>query len=443
MADYKDNSNDRLEKLLAEYKKNNTIEKLTELAEELRVSKVHLPCKTEDDNRIAAMMMKMQDGNVFIPVYTSKWHLNGKLQSGSKVAVIPYTEVNKIAVTESKVDKLNGIIVNPGDSNIILNMNFINKMFLTEEASQKKGEKIALDFTNPLPQLDNTGLEDQMESFASEQDNSIKQNILNGILNTLRDSQVVIPLGINKAGKNAPLVMTNNNTGDKFMPVYTNAAFAAKRHQECKIGVYPFDKANEIALSMKTEVDGMCVISEKVTVNLKTRLLENVKEVNDKIRAQKEGAANAKAQVNKALEEQVKFTMVTVPGILEKRGQKFIDALLERRAAYIDELYENAYYDIRMYPYVEEEFAVTAITAAPTVDAIEVEYPKKGSGVGAALRAYIIWDSEKQQGRYFAITKSADDALMIMEVSEGTQTCHGISAIETNEMSRVLDIVGI
>ena len=95
-----------------------------------------------------------------------------------------------------------------------------------------------------------------------------------------------------------------------------------------------------------------------------------------------------------------------------------------------------------MYPFVEEEFT-TAITAAPGVDAIEIEFPRKGNGVGAAVRAYIIWNNETQKGRYFGITRNADDVLMIMEVSEGKQTNHGITAIETNELSRILDIVGI
>ena len=128
MTDYKANSNDRLEKLLAEYKKNNSIEKLTEMAEELRVSNVHLPCRTDDQGRVAAMILKMKDGKCFIPVYSSRWHLNGKMKPGTKVAVMPYMEANAIAAKEAVNSRLDGIIINPQDTNIVLSINFINKM---------------------------------------------------------------------------------------------------------------------------------------------------------------------------------------------------------------------------------------------------------------------------------------------------------------------------
>ncbi len=436
MSDYKANSSDRLEKLLAEYKKNNSIEKLTEMAEELRVSNVHLPCRTDDQGRVAAMILKMKDGKCFIPVYSSKWHLNGKMKPGTKVAVVPYLEANAIAAKEAVNSRLDGIIINPQDTNIVLSINFINKMQFTAMESQRTGKVIPLDFKAPPAAPDNSAIEEQMDRFAQEKDAQAKQVLLNDILNKLRNAVMAVPLGINKDGKNAPLIMANNNTGEKYMPVYTNAAFAAKRHADCRIGMFAFDSANDLALSMGETVDGMCIMSERITVNLKRKLLENVKEVNSKIKGQQVPKTSAGAQ-------QLKFTMDTLPGLMERRGQKFIDALLERREAYIDELYENAYFDIRHYPYVREEFTVTAILAKPGIDAIEIEFPHKGNITGSALRAYIVWDNEKQNGRYFGICKNPDDALMIMEVKEGKQTCHGITAIETNEMSRILDICGV
>ena len=447
MADYNDHSNDRLEKLLAEYKKDNNVNKLTELAEELRKSQVHLPCKADENNRIAAMIIRMKDGKSFIPIYTSKWHLNGKMQSGQRVAVIPYNEVNKIAANEARINKLDGIILNPQDTNIVLNMNFVTKMLTAQEEQERTGQPVALDFSKAPNETDNTKIEEKMSMFAAEADTKARQQILNDILNLLRTSTVALPLGVNVQGKNAPLVMTNNATGDKFVPVYTDPKFAAKRHEGCKVAIFPFDQANGIALGMSKagEIGGMSIISEKVTVNLKTKLLENVKEVNDKLRNNSgTGAAQSgSAKIEPAKAEQIKFTMITMPGLLEKRGKKFIESLIERKAAYVDELYENAYFDIRQYPYVEEEFTVTAITADATHDVICIEYPAKDGSAGSAVRAYIVWDNENDQGRYFGLCKNADDALMIVEVSEGKQTVHGISAIESNEVSRIMSICGL
>lgn len=435
MSDYKANSNDRLEKLLAEYKKNNSIEKLTELAEELRVSNIHMPCRTDDQGRVAAMILKMKDGKCFMPVYSSKWHLNGKLKTGTKVAVIPYVEANAIAAKEAVRAHLDGIIINPQDANIVLSMHFVNKMQYAETESQRTGKTVPLDLTSPAPGPDNTRIDEIMDRFAAEKDPQAKQAFLNDLLNALRGAVLAVPVGVNDSGKNAPLIMVNNNTGEKYMPVYTSAPFAAKRHEGCKVAMLEFDGANDLALTMGKDVDGMCIISEKVTVNLKTKLLESVRETNKKIREQKARIPHPP--------EQLKFTMETVPSLMEKRGQAFIDQVLDRKEAYIDELYENAYSDIRSYPYVREEFTVTAINAAPGKVAIEIEYPAKGNCVGSAIRAYIIWDEEENIGRYFGICKNPDDALMIMEVKEGKQTCHGITAIETNEMSRILDICGL
>lgn len=435
MSDYKANSSDRLEKLLAEYKKNNSIEKLTELAEELRISNIHMPCRSDGNGRIAAMIIKMKDGKAFIPIYSSKWHLNGKLNPGTKVAVLPYLEANAIAAKEAVRNHLDGIIINPQDSNIILSMNFINHVNVTAIESQRTGKKIPLDFSSPAPGPDNSKIDEIMERFAAEKDIPAKQVILNDLLNALRGSILAVPVGVNDNGKNAPLIMTNNNTGEKYMPVYTSAPFAAKRHEGCKVAMMEFDGANDLTLTMGSEVDGMCIISGKVTVNLKTKLLENVRDTNIKIREQKRAPVLPP--------EQLKFTMETVPGLMEKRGQAFIDQLLDRKEAYLDELYENAYSNVRKYPYVREEFTVTAINAAPGKVAIEIEYPTKGNCVGSAIRAYIIWDEEEHRGRYFGVCRNADDALMIMEVSEEGQTCHGITAIETNEMSRILDICGL
>ena len=446
MADLKDLSNEKLEELLKEYKENNSLEKLTELAEELRISQVHMPCKKNGNNGVASMIIKGQDGKMLIPIFTSKNRVDGKVPNGTEIAIVPFTEVNRIAANEIETKHLDGIIINPSYESIIFNVNFIMKFHITEQESKKKGVKIPLDFTKAAPPVDNKELEIKMEEFVKEEDKDKKNLLFNQILNELRISRLIMPLGVNDKGGNSPLISNNKDTGEKMMITYTDPEFAAKRHENARFGAYEFGKAIEVALKIKKEVDGMCIITEKVTINLKTPLLEKIKDANEQAKKQQVGAqtsAPINNQVNPLISEQVKFTMETLPKLLEKRGQKLVTGLVELREEYINELYENAFYKVEEYPYTEADFTVTAITAAENTDAIEIEFPKKAAGSGSALRVYIIWNSETANGRYFAIVKNDEGPCSIIEINNDQRKDHGVSEIETNEMSTIFDIAEI
>lgn len=457
--------NYELEQLIDLYKSDPSIGNLNNLAEKIRTSVVHMPGKLNDQKRIAAVVFNMKDGKKLIPIFTNKDKIAGNVPNGTTIALIPFREVINIAAREIECVNLDGIIINIGTANIIFNRNLILKFKGIYAQSDEANREIPLDLENSIPPVKNGKIEKAMFDFSKADTDEEKKHLLDDILNMARKAYVLVPLGQNNEGKLSPLIFFSKQNNEKFLPVYLDSDFARKRHPENKFMVHTFDEANSVCINMKQEADGMMLIGEEVTVNLKMTLLENVKAVHEQQNKNEKNILNQKniqktddaahmdanisaaekssKVINISADEMKKFTMLTLPNLLFGRGSAFIERIEKDGASYVDELFENAYYNVRMYPYVTEEFSVLSISANDHTDVYEIEFPKRDQCCGSAARSYIVWDRSAEKARYFAICKNADDAMLIEEVTDEGIKYHGGCAIETNEMSKILDIIGI
>lgn len=123
-------------------------------------------------------------------------------------------------------------------------------------------------------------------------------------------------------------------------------------------------------------------------------------------------------------------------------GKEFMDRLADEKEKLIDELYEEAYQQKRMYPYMEEDFSVMSMQISDTLNVTRVDFPTRDMAPNCAIRAYLVWDDAMSQGRYFVIDAKGDKTTELAEITEDYKRLgYGAAPVEGAELQTVLDLV--
>ena len=99
----------------------------------------------------------------------------------------------------------------------------------------------------------------------------------------------------------------------------------------------------------------------------------------------------------------MQYEHIFLPAKMFEGGKEFMDRLADEKEKLIDELYEEAYQQKRMYPYMEEDFSVMSMQISDTLNVTRVDFPTRDMAPNCAIRAYLVWDDAASQGRYFVI----------------------------------------
>ena len=94
-----------------------------------------------------------------------------------------------------------------------------------------------------------------------------------------------------------------------------------------------------------------------------------------------------------------------------------------------------------MYPYLEEEFSVMALSISENLLAIRVDFQERDKTVGCSHRAYITWDNIKEEAHYYLIEVAPEKKTLLAEINgEHKHIVHGEAPAEGAELQMILDL---
>jgi hypothetical protein len=129
-------NNDQLEALLVRYSSEKNAESLNMLVSHLHGCRVLMPANINDKKQPVPCFIKNSNGNVFLPLYTSKKQIPQAPKS-PVVLNIPYAAVNKMAAGAAV--KVDGIAINPFSNNLILKKELVQRI---DEVDQQRAEAL-------------------------------------------------------------------------------------------------------------------------------------------------------------------------------------------------------------------------------------------------------------------------------------------------------------
>ena len=77
--------------------------------------------------------------------------------------------------------------------------------------------------------------------------------------------------------------------------------------------------------------------------------------------------------------------------------------------------FEQAYQDIRRYPFLPEDYKVMAIDPSVDETFVSIEMPESGRSVGVNSQIFMIWNKETKKGRFFGIKMDQGNRSILME----------------------------
>lgn len=124
-------TNDRLEQAIKEYAAERTKEKLSEVLNLLRPTKLFVPAMLKAPDQPIPCFLKNNDGQQFLAVYTSKAQIPEEPKSQALLSM-PFPACNSLVAKQEAV--LGGMVINPFSDNLILKTELVKKL---HEADQK------------------------------------------------------------------------------------------------------------------------------------------------------------------------------------------------------------------------------------------------------------------------------------------------------------------
>lgn len=133
-------TNDKLEETIKEYATERTKEKLTEVLNLLRPTKLLVPAMLKGPNEPIPCFLRTSNDEQFLAVYTSKAQIPEEPKSQAILAM-PFPACNGLVVKPEL--KLSGMVVNPFSDNLILRRELVEKLHEVDvKASQTKQIKM-------------------------------------------------------------------------------------------------------------------------------------------------------------------------------------------------------------------------------------------------------------------------------------------------------------
>ena len=134
-------TNDRLEKTIKEYATERTKEKLTEILNLLRPTKLFVPAMLQAPDQPTPCFLKSKEGEQFFVVYTSKEQME-KAPKSQALLNMPFPVCNSIAVKPEL--NLTGMVINPFTDNLVLKIELIQKLHEADEKIAKQPKQVKM-----------------------------------------------------------------------------------------------------------------------------------------------------------------------------------------------------------------------------------------------------------------------------------------------------------
>ncbi len=291
-------------------------------------------------------------------------------------------------------------------------------------------------------EVQNPEVEELMAQYSSDK----KAETLNKLIEKCTKSRFLVPANVGENNKPIPLFIKNGE-GEAFMPIYTSKAQLSKDHPSPCIVNMPFLAVNNMVANKESKLDGIAFNPFTHNLIFKKPLVEKIEAV-EKARREGHPTSPTKGKTVQMTAEQyviferMQYEHIFLPAKMFEGGKEFMDRLADEKEKLIDELYEEAYQQKRMYPYMEEDFSVMAMQISDTLNVTRVDFPTRDMAPNCAIRAYLVWDDAASQGRYFVIDAKGDKTTELAEITEDYKRLgYGAAPVEGAELQTVLDLV--
>lgn len=286
-------------------------------------------------------------------------------------------------------------------------------------------------------ELENDTLLELMKKYLAEQ---TPEN-LNTLILHLRECRILTPANLNEKKQATPVFIKNPN-GEVFLPIYTDKEQLPEDAGAPVIVNVPYLEAN--AMVARDDILATGIVINPFTTNLvfKNALILRIEEV-EKKRKENQAPQTRTVQMTEeqyVLFERKQFEAVFLPKKLYAEKEAFVEELLSRKETFVDQLFEESYQNKRLYPYLEEEFAVTALTIEDGFQVVRLDLPKRDCPVGACERVYFAWNQKSQEGSYFMAEKTNQDGTFkLVEITSDWQRKEYTETVEGSEIQLILE----
>lgn len=285
--------------------------------------------------------------------------------------------------------------------------------------------------------LENNELEQLIHTYIEEKtgDN------LNQLLNHLTTRRILLPAAVDEKTKKPLPALIKSKEGETFQPVFTSAEQTKAAPNSMGLLNMPYTSVNEMVAKANEQVRGVVINPFSDNLMLRRELILKIQEVEE---MKKQGAKQVRmSEEQYVIFERVVFEKNFLPKTLFAQGRDFFRQLEERKAGYLDELFEESYQNKRMYPYLEEDFSVMFLEVSEKLTVARIEFPNRDLGPNVSLRAFLTWDEAKQEARYFTIGLGAEQGSREFgEVNKELKfvSC-GEAPVDGAELQRVVELV--
>lgn len=286
-------------------------------------------------------------------------------------------------------------------------------------------------------ELENDTLLELMKKYLAEQ---TPEN-LNTLILHLRECRILTPANLNEKKQATPVFIKNPN-GEVFLPIYTDKEQLPEDAGAPVIVNVPYLEAN--AMVARDDILATGIVINPFTTNLvfKNALILRIEEV-EKKRKENQAPQTRTVQMTEeqyVLFERKQFEAVFLPKKLYAEKEAFVEELLSRKETFVDQLFEESYQNKRLYPYLEEEFAVTALTIEDGFQVVRLDLPKRDCPVGACERVYFAWNQKSQEGSYFMAEKTNQDGTFkLVEITSDWQRKEYTETVEGSEIQLIME----
>ncbi|SFG39275.1 SseB protein N-terminal domain-containing protein [Lachnospiraceae bacterium C7] len=303
-----------------------------------------------------------------------------------------------------------------------------------ENNNKETNEQVDIEMTIDVK---NKELEELLDDYNEHKD----APHLTRLVNHIAISRVLVPALMNDDEQPVPCFIQNKN-GELYMPIYTSKEQIPEEPKSPIIINMPFIAVADMATNPELNVTGIVINAFSGNLIFKKQLLEKIMRVE---KAKREGDIKGvqltEEQYHVLTRKQVEFTLL--PKKLFDEGEKLMDEISDGKEEYMDQLYEDFYQEKRLYPYLEEEFSVMTMNLNENLRILRVDFPERYMEVPSCYRVYLVWDKEKEEGRYFTIekTENSDERLLGEVVEEISHVDHGTAPVEGAELQTIVDLV--
>lgn len=284
----------------------------------------------------------------------------------------------------------------------------------------------------------NPEVEALMKAYAAEK---TPEN-LNNLIERIRLSRMLVPANLNDKKQPVPCLI-KSPANEMFLPVYTSREQIPKEPKSAAIINMPYLAINQMAAKAQSDATGIVINPFSDNLVFKAPLVAKIEEVEQ---LRKSGVQKKTMQLTPeqyVLFERKQFEFGFLPKRFFDQGREMLDKLCERKEEYIDELFEEAYQQKRMYPYLPEDFSVMVMNISEELTVVRVDLPNRDMGVPSCWRVYLSWNNRTETGRYFMIEKTKDSASNLLGEIAGDwkHVDYGEAPVEGAELQRVLDLI--